>query len=116
MIHDPRSRDRKAELREKRDLKRLAGLEPIRRGAVEDVDAFAVEVREVVVGVEDRRRAAALPRRGRHAVEDQGGTRAVARLRRIESMLPGIDADVGKLAPVELIEEGTEPLRVFVVN
>jgi hypothetical protein len=117
MVHDPSSRNGKSKLLEQRDLQRLARLESISSGAVEDVDLLLLEVAEVVVGVEDGGAAAAFPRRRTHPVEHERGTVAVPRrLARIESMLAGVDEGIRRLAPVELMEERPEPVRVFVVD
>src|SRR5213082_1629974 len=64
--------------------------------------------------VEDRVAVAAQVRRGTHPVEHERIGRPP--VTRVEAVIRGVDSHVRHAAPVELLEQGPEPVRVLVVD
>src|SRR5947208_13809112 len=64
--------------------------------------------------VEDRVAVAAQVRRGTHPVEHERIGRPP--VTRVEAVIRGVDSHVRHAAPVELLEQGPEPVRVLAVD
>src|SRR5205814_9752544 len=82
--------------------------------AVEDIDAVRFEPGEVIVRRENRAAPPAPPRGWTHAIKCGGNDRRLSG--RIECMTVGVHAQIGRAAAIELREERTEPIGVFVEN
>jgi hypothetical protein len=98
--------------RQKRNLLRLARLDPKRIRAVEDVDAVRLEPGEIVVRREDRPAPPAPPRGWAHAIERRRDERRL--VCRIESVAIGVNTHIRRSSAIELREERPEPVGMFV--
>ena len=110
--HHASLRRANSESRQKRDLQRLARLDSEGGRTVEDVDAVRLQPRQVVVRREDRSTPPAPPCGWAHAVEGRRNQRWLSG--RIEGVIVGVHANMRCSAAIELREQRTEPIGVFV--
>ena len=114
-MNHARARVRQAEALQQRELQRFRDLIPECLAAIHYSGALLFQMGQVVQGVKDAVRAATVPGRGTHAIEDQGKF-LMSIGRGIVVMMGSIYFHIRSLAPVQFRKHAFKPDGMLVVN
>src|SRR6266446_1482987 len=114
MVDDPRFRIWQSEFFEVRELQRFRDFVVEAPVAVDDANALAFEVRQIVESIKNGVAQTALPRRRTHAIEEQ----RVFALRGVYVVvvMTRVNLQPRHAALMELLKERPEPIRMLVIN